>query len=239
MSIPPWSLSLKLVWRREKVFLMNYCILGSPLDKKLDQMMEESKSGGLDENGGVDPNANPEPFEQTEVVSDYRMDTLYNKKRVPYIEKNNGTIMLKDHSDYRAAIEHYNKALFSIKILIEDQNLNVGEDYTLKVIKEVEVPVSSNLTLCYLKGGDYHSVIKYAEKLLMVEPENVKILFRRGMAYTHLMEFEKAKDDLMKANKLEPKNKQIIEGLKTFKEKKYEYKYKTQKICKKIFDKKK
>lgn len=106
------------------------------------------------------------------------------------------------------------------------------------MIQDVEIPISSNLTLCYLKEKDYHSVIKYADKLLEMNPENVKILYRRGMAYTNLMEFEKAKSDLTKANKIEPSNKQILEGFKLFKQRKYEYKYKTQKICEKVFDKK-
>jgi hypothetical protein len=75
------------------------------------------------------------------------MNSLFNKKRVPYIEKNNGTIMLKQNHNYMKAIEYYNKALFSIKILVEDKNLNVGEDYVLKVIQECEIPISSNLTL--------------------------------------------------------------------------------------------
>ena len=180
----------------------------------------------------------PEPFEQTEVITEYSMDTLYNKKRVPYIEKNNGTLVLTQSSDYKRAIEYYNKALFAIKILLEDQNLNVGEQYAIKVIEEVEIPVSSNLTLWYLKEKDYHNVIKYANRLLDLEENNVKILYRRGLAYTYLMEFDKGKEDLLKANKLEPNNKQILDGIKIYKEKKHEYKNNTQKLCQKIFDKK-
>ena len=210
-------------------------ILESTTDEKLDKMMDQKHSVDLDESGEVDPNANPEPFNQTDVINDYRMDTLYNKKRVPYIEKNNGTIMLTKNKDYKAAIEYYNKALFAIKLLVEDRELNVGEEYTMKVIQEVEIPVSSNLTLCYLKEGDRQNVIKYSNKLLQVDDKNVKILFRRGMAYTHNMEFEKAKADLIKANSLEPKNQEILDGLKAFKQKKYDYKYKTQKICENIF----
>jgi len=180
----------------------------------------------------------PEPFEQTEVITDYSMDTLYNKKRVPYIEKNNGTLVLTQNSDYKRAIEHYNKALFAIKILLEDQNLNVGEKFAVKVIEEVEIPVSSNLTLCYLKEKDYQNVIKYADRLLEMDDNNVKILYRRGLAYTYLMEFEKAKEDFLKANKIEPSNKQILEGIKIYKEKKHEYKNNSQKFSQKIFEEK-
>jgi hypothetical protein len=80
-------------------------------------------------------------------VEDYSMSNLYNKKRVPYIEKNNGSIMMKEHSNYAKAIEHYNKALLAIKFLVEDRNLNVGDEYMVKVVKEIEIPISSNLTL--------------------------------------------------------------------------------------------
>ena len=206
---------------------------------------------------------NPDPFEQEEVIEDYPMDTLYNKKRVPYIEKNNGTIMLTKHNNYAKAIEYYNKALFAIKILIEDQNIasNIYErqseveiaenlspgldtdgkpkkmNYVEKVIYEVEIPISSNLTLCYLKEKDYQNVIKYADKLIQCDPNVAKIFYRRGMAYANLMEFDKAKEDLMEANRLCPNDKTILQGFKVFKQKKYEYKYKTQKICQNIFDK--
>lgn len=112
------------------------------------------------------------------------MNNLFNKKKVPYIEKNNGSIMLKE-KNYTKAVEFYNKSLFSIKILTEDRELNVGEEYIVRVIQEVEMAVNSNLTLCYLKLGDYEQVIKYAGKVLSMEPNNVKILYRRGMAYTY------------------------------------------------------
>ena len=132
----------------------------------------------------LNPNANPEPFEQKEIILDYPMDNLFNKKKVPYIEKNNGSLMLKE-KNYTKAVEFYNKALFSIKILTEDRDLNVGEEYIVRIIKEVEMPINSNLTLCYLKLADYDQVIKYAGKVLSMEPENAKILYRRGMAYTY------------------------------------------------------
>jgi len=127
--------------------------------------------------------ANPDPFEQEEVIEDYPMNNLYNKKRVPYIEKNNGSLYLKENN-YSKAIEHYNKALFSIKILIDDRDLNVGEEYSVKVIKEVEMPINSNLTLWYLKLKDYEKVVEYADRILNIEPDNGKILYRRGMAHT-------------------------------------------------------
>jgi Flp pilus assembly protein TadD len=55
-----------------------------------------------------------------------------------------------------------------------------------------------------LKVADYDSVIKYANKLIEDNPDNAKYLYRRGMAYTHKMEFAKAREDLNKAKKLAP-----------------------------------
>lgn len=165
------------------------------------------------------------------------MDTLYTKKKVPYIEKNNGTLYLKRDKNYAKAIEHYNKALFSIKLILEDREINCGEKYVVKVIEECEVPISSNLTLWYLKEGDYRNVVSYADKLLQMNPDNVKILYRRGLALAHLNEFEKSKEDLSKVRKLEPNNKEVNHAIKTLKQKRLEYKYKTQKICEKVFHK--
>lgn len=90
-----------------------------------DQASEEAKSD-TDSLEKEDLFANPEPFEQDEIVEEYPMDTLYNKKRVPYIEKNNGSIMLTKNSDYAKAIVHYNKALFAIKLIVDDPNLGTA-----------------------------------------------------------------------------------------------------------------
>lgn len=99
-----------------------------------DKELKKSSKANLEDNENEDKeneqDFNPEPFEQDDIIEDYAMDTLYNKKRVPYIEKNNGSIYLTKHKNYQRAIEHYNKALYAIKLLLEDRNLNVGEKYT-------------------------------------------------------------------------------------------------------------
>lgn len=116
---------------------------------------------------------------QVEVIEDYPMDTVENKRKVPFVEKKNGDICLKDLQDYDRAIHHYNKALMSVQFLTqEESNSDEDLDYVKRIIEEVEIPGSMNLTLCYLKTNQFSLVIRYTSKVLDVEPENVKALYR-------------------------------------------------------------
>ena len=93
--------------------------------------------------------------------------------------------------------------------IINDQNT------AIKYIKEVEIPVSLNLGLCYLKCEQYHYAIKYCSNVLEKEEENDKALYRRGMAYLGIGEFNKARTDLKLAYDLtEGKDNNVIKGLK-------------------------
>ena len=51
-------------------------------------------------------------------------------------------------------------------------------------IAEIEIPTCLNLAHCYNKIGEYQHAIKYASQVLVNEPENVKALYRRSIAYT-------------------------------------------------------
>ena len=95
-----------------------------------------------------------------------------------------------------------------------------------------------NLALCYLKIGAYSEVITYANKILDVQPQNVKAIYRRAIAYLHRGSFDEAKSDLLLANELCPNDPSIKEGFKLYKQKKAEYHEKSKRIASQVFNKK-
>lgn len=55
-------------------------------------------------------------------------------------------------NNYEEAIKHYNKALFAMKMVFDNEkNLIKDRDDSLKFIREIEIPICLNLGLCYLK----------------------------------------------------------------------------------------
>ena len=61
---------------------------------------------------------------------------------------------------------------------------------------------------------------KYAGRVLEIEEENVKALYRRGIAHLNLEDFDQCKEDLLSAYELQPKNRDIKEALALYKERK-------------------
>jgi tetratricopeptide (TPR) repeat protein len=100
--------------------------------------------------------------------------------------------------------------------------------YTLALDKAHELPDSdgdvkkplfprdvtlSNRAACFLKLGQHEKAQQDAEKALEWNPDNVKAIFRRGLALHAMGQFADALPVLAKAHKLEPKNKQIKQAL--------------------------
>lgn len=67
-----------------------------------------------------------------------------------------------------------------------------------------------NVAACQMRHHNYESVVKNCCKALELQPDNAKALYRRGSAYIQLQEYEKAKQDLNKAQEFEPKNPAIM-----------------------------
>ena len=64
-----------------------------------------------------------------------------------------------------------------------------------------------------LQWGNYTYVIELASRVLERQPDNVKLLYRRGVAHLEKNEFGESKVDLVEAHRLDPTNKAINEKL--------------------------
>merc|ERR1719397_1952562 len=60
----------------------------------------------------------------------------------------------------------------------------------------------NNISAVYAKMGDWKKSLEKAQKVLEMDEKNQKALFRSGVAYRNMREFEKAKESLLDAQKI-------------------------------------
>lgn len=66
-----------------------------------------------------------------------------------------------------------------------------------------------NAAACCLKLGNFNDAIKYSTDALKLDDFNVKALFRRSQGRRNIGEVHKAKEDIMRAIRLDAKNKAL------------------------------
>ena len=82
-----------------------------------------------------------------------------------------------------------------------------------QVVADLLFSMNGNLALCFLKEEKYDKAVAKASKVLEVDAENAKALFRRGTARMMLNDYDRARADLETAEKLSPEDKQIKKSL--------------------------
>jgi len=60
----------------------------------------------------------------------------------------------------------------------------------------------NNISAVYAKIGDWQKSLEKAQKVLEMDEKNQKALFRSGVAYRNMRDFEKAKESLLDAQKI-------------------------------------
>lgn len=102
---------------------------------------------------------------------------------------------------------------------------------------DLYITLNLNIAMCDLKIKDYGDAISKCSEVLKKDENNVKALFRRGSAYTSFGMYDEAKSDLIKAAKLDPKNKSIHDEYNLLKEKIKEQKQKEKNVFGNMFKK--
>ena len=128
------------------------------------------------------------------MIEGVELESLDDKTLLPYIERFNGNIRVKQ-GNFVLAIEHYNKALLNLQTIFEKYEDSMDRQQAMLLVLEVEGPCRLNLAHCFNKTGKYFHAVKYCQKVLENDPTNCKALYRRGNAYTSLGEVKRAKDD--------------------------------------------
>jgi peptidylprolyl isomerase len=116
---------------------------------------------------------------------------------------------------YADAIEKYNEAA----------DICVGEGIQDNDISDQERPMYvscwSNIAMCHVKQKAWSDAIAACNRILQLDDEkdtNVKALYRRGLARTHIGLLVEAKTDLMAAYNLDKKNKDVLKALQQLKD---------------------
>jgi len=86
----------------------------------------------------------------------------------------------------------------------------------------------------YLKNEHYDKCITSCTKVLAIEAANVKALFRRGVAYLRIKDYDRAEKDLKEASYQDPSDKGIQNELKLLVQKKHEQDKKLNKVFNKM-----
>lgn len=111
-----------------------------------------------------------------------------------------GNSLIKE-GKYEEAKDVYAKA---IGILEQKMNRCKPGSDEHKEICEKRKPLLMNYALCMLKLKEYHEVIEHTTTVLADDPDNIKALYRRGIAYCRSWCPKEANEDLLKVAQLDP-----------------------------------
>jgi len=132
---------------------------------------------------------------------------------------------------YARASKRYEKAA---KYIEYDSSFSEDEK---KQSKQLKISCNLNNAACKLKLKDYKQAEKLCTKVLELDSQNVKALYRRVQAYIQLADLELAEADIKKALEIDPDNRDVKLEYKTLKEKIKEYNKKDAKFYSNMFAK--
>ncbi|ERL88767.1 hypothetical protein D910_06149 [Dendroctonus ponderosae] len=108
------------------------------------------------------------------------------------------------------------RVLCSIPISVETP-LDCIDSVNVSDIQLLKETLYNNMSACYFRHQNFDSVIPLCQKVLALNPCNVKALFKIGVAYEHERDFEKAHQALSTVLEIEPNNKAAADHLETVK----------------------
>lgn len=118
---------------------------------------------------------------------------------------------------YERASKKYEKA---IKYIEYDSSFS---DEQKKQAKTVKVSCYLNNAACKLKLKDFKEAAKLCTKVLELESQNVKALYRRAQAYIETADLELAEQDIKKALEIDPVNRDVKLEYRTLKQRQIEH----------------
>uniref|UniRef100_A0A8C9L4N5 Tetratricopeptide repeat protein 9A n=1 Tax=Pavo cristatus TaxID=9049 RepID=A0A8C9L4N5_PAVCR len=135
--------------------------------------------------------------------------------------KSEGAQCYKDKK-FREAIGKYHRALLELKALLLSQepggqrpaNAAAGglSEEQQQAVEAIEVDCYNSLAACLLQAElvNYERVKEYCLKVLQKEGENFKALYRSGVAFYHLGDYNKALYYLKEARSRQPTDTNVI-----------------------------
>jgi len=127
------------------------------------------------------------------------------------------------------ALRKYKKA---IEFIPSDSSLTEEQKKEVKVMK---VPCHLNHAICLIKEKKWKDALEQTEKVLEVEPKNIKGLYRKGLVLIGLDRWEEAMKLLVEAKELDPTNTAIQQEIQKLKHKINQHNKREANIYKNLF----
>ncbi|KEG03825.1 FK506-binding protein (FKBP)-type peptidyl-prolyl isomerase, putative [Plasmodium vinckei vinckei] len=125
-------------------------------------------------------------------------------------EKIQAAFELKDEGNEFFKKNEINEAIAKYKEALDYfMHTDEWEDELLEKKQNIQIICNLNLSTCYNKNKDYPNAIEHASKVLKLDKNNVKGLYKLGVANMNFGFLEEAKLNLYKAASLNPKNLDI------------------------------
>lgn len=135
------------------------------------------------------------------------------------------------------ASHHFSKGLkllASIPIEIDDPPVE-KDGVELREILKLKVNLYNNLASCYLRAKEFDHVIYLCQKVLAEDRDNEKALYKIGVAYYEVHEFEQANSCIKQLLEIDPDNKPASDKLKMIKVKLDEENLKSKDMVRRMF----
>jgi len=146
--------------------------------------------------------------------------------------KNAGNQFYKE-KNYQKAVVKYKKSCRYIEHL--RTSMGSTEDGEEEQIRKVEVPCCLNIAAALIAEKKWDVAIVECDKVLQIQEDHIKALFRRGQCNLGKADYDLAMIDFNRARELEPNDKGILQEIAKTKKAKLEYAQKEKKMYSKMF----
>lgn len=137
--------------------------------------------------------------------------------------------------------QQFKQQKFKEALVLYQEGLDIlsdePDDPEEKEFIEIKLGLLNNSSLMNIKLGKWSESIEFSNKALQIDSNNSKSLFRRAQARMNYGLFKEAREDIVKAIKLEPQNKEFRKFFEEFKKKCEEAKEKEKKQFGGLFNK--
>ncbi|XP_063831174.1 uncharacterized protein LOC135080466 [Ostrinia nubilalis] len=167
---------------------------------------------------------------EEQLVSDWSWERLH---EAAVHHKERGVELVKEKRIVDA-FRRFSKAL-KMLIAIEPFDPQVIDEEKVKELIDLKVKLYSNLAHCQLHYNQHEAAEILCTNALQFDPDNVKALYRRSLAFAGVKKYEEAWEDIQKALKLDPNDKAVKQKAKDIKDIMDNIKRKYDETIKKMF----
>jgi len=114
---------------------------------------------------------------------------------------------------------HFFRWAYKLSVLavgLEMTGKHPGDDTDPDIIaeaKKYQQNCCNNLAACHFQWNNFRTVVELSNQVLAADPTMVKALYRRGVSFLGLNEFDLAEKDLVAGHKADPANRAVNEKL--------------------------